>query len=462
MKSLSFRVSIALLAVAVISISLLDVAFLFHSAGAATSERRLAMRAALAEVRAAGARAAGALADIAATYELTLTLTGAGVPPRSTGTAAFELPRAGEHRVDGAFEHEAAALAGAAPYDTVVATRRRDEGLRRAFAWQAPAAAIFAAVAAIIVLLGSWFLRRAVVSPLVRLTELLRGDDRDALSRFTSETTDLVSRLSRAIITQNQRIADDKAQIEQQLRALTESNRQLEATHHQLLRAERLAVVGQLAAGLAHEVGNPLAVLSGFVELLRDPALPEADRAQALSRMSKELDRIHATVRHLLDFSRAPASGEPEGDVCEALQHVRQLLAPQERFRKVQVEWPEPTEPVVVPLAADALTQVLVNLLFNAADAMGGEGRVRVGLMQEDGKVRLEVADSGPGIPAAVLPRIFEPFFTTKPAGSGTGLGLAVCERIIAAAGGDIEAGRGPLGGAALRVTLPARAGRAR
>jgi signal transduction histidine kinase len=222
-----------------------------------------------------------------------------------------------------------------------------------------------------------------------------------------------------------------------------------------LVRAERLAVVGQLAAGLAHEIGNPLAVLSGYMDVLDDPELAAAERADALVRMGRELDRIQVIMRDLLDFSRAPRAAAGAGDVREALGHVEKLLRPQEKFRDVEVSVILPDDAVEVALETDALTQVLLNLLFNAADAMAGSGRVRVVVESGDACVAIQVDDSGPGVAADVVGKIFEPFYTTKAAGQGTGLGLAVCDHIVSSVGGEIALGQSELGGARFTVTLP-------
>ena len=214
-------------------------------------------------------------------------------------------------------------------------------------------------------------------------------------------------------------------------------------------------MVGQLAAGLAHEIGNPLTVIIGFIEVLKSPGLSSAEVADALSRMSRELDRIHHTVRDLLDFSRVSAKPGGVGDVGEVLDHVHRLLAPQERLRGVNLEFQSLSVGICVPIDAAGLTQVLLNLLLNAADAVAGRGRIKVSAEVDRERVRVDIEDSGPGVPDELRTRIFEPFFSTKPAGQGTGLGLAVCESIVTAAGGEIVVGRGALGGARFSVTLP-------
>jgi two-component system, NtrC family, sensor kinase len=134
---------------------------------------------------------------------------------------------------------------------------------------------------------------------------------------------------------------------------------------------------------------------------------------------------------------------------------VHRLLAPQERLRGVNLEFQPLSAGICVPIDAAGLTQVLLNLLLNAADAVAGRGRIKVGAEVDRERVRVDIEDSGPGVPDELKTRIFEPFFSTKPAGQGTGLGLAVCESIVTAAGGEIVVGRGALGGARFSVILP-------
>jgi C4-dicarboxylate-specific signal transduction histidine kinase len=311
-------------------------------------------------------------------------------------------------------------------------------------------------VAASMVLLGMFFMRRAVLAPVARITGLVGRADRDGLSRFGLEAKDDFARLSQAIVTMTRQIDEDRQRIAAQLDELRAAHERLRETQGQLVSAERLAVVGQLAAGLAHEIGNPLAVLTGYVEVLEDDELGAQERARAIAHMTRELDRIHVIMRDLLDFSRMPSSASGEGDVREAMTHVQKLLHPQERLREVDIEVELPQARVGVAMQTDALTQILLNLLLNAADAMAGRGRIRVVVTPGNGVVVITVDDSGPGVASDVADHVFEPFFTTKPAGAGTGLGLAVCHHMVTSVGGQISVTQSDLGGARFTVTLPA------
>jgi signal transduction histidine kinase len=254
-------------------------------------------------------------------------------------------------------------------------------------------------------------------------------------------------------------LAEERARLAAKVAELEAANRQLAEAREGLLRSEKLATVGRLAAGVAHEVGNPLGAISGYAELARmKRADGSADAALVddyLGRIVVEARRIDAIVRDLLDFARpAPLDLGPvalEGALAAAVR----LARVQGRFRDVGLEVDLPAD--LPPARADErrLVQVFLNVLLNAGDAMQGRGVVRVRGRLEAGQVRLDVVDTGPGIPPEHLPRVFDPFFTTKEPGQGTGLGLAICHGILDSMGGRIEAAAAEGGGARFTVRLP-------
>ena len=381
-----------------------------------------------------------ALRQVGTAFDLDLSLRGPhGVLATRPLALPAQLPANAPLFTYGGMEHLGLPLP-VPPWQELVVSRRLDDVLPALYAAHGRALSVLWASFLVMLAAGWLFLRRTVLAPLRRLTAIVQP-------RSSSDSGD---DLSHAAIAMVHTLREDKARIAAQLQAL-------EQAQNQLVRAERLAVVGRLAAGVAHEVGNPLAVLHGFVELLQDGELPAADRAQAVQRMSKELERLHRTVRQLLDYSRVPGEApDRAGDLREALQHTRDLLLPQSRLRGVQLRMPELPQAAPVRVSTDALIQVLLNLALNAADALAGRGVIAVQAEPIAAGWRLQVEDSGPGIDASIVARIFEPFFTTKAAGVGTGLGLAVCERIVTGVGGEIEVGRSALGGACFTLTLPA------
>jgi two-component system NtrC family sensor kinase len=246
-----------------------------------------------------------------------------------------------------------------------------------------------------------------------------------------------------------------------------------------LIRAEKLASVGRLAAGVAHEVGNPLAAVGNYVEVLRrrgaDPDLVAA--------IERETARIDSIVRSLLDYARPRGAQRDPLDVAALVDGAVALLDAQGALRGVGVSVDaEPGLPVVSG-DRSGLEQVFVNLLLNALDATRAGGRISVRTVATrlgeglaggtsgaaapryladvpDGSpaVAVVIEDDGPGVPEDLRERVFDPFFTTKEPGRGTGLGLAIVQRIVHDHGGRIDVGAGSLGGAAFTVTLPAEA----
>ncbi|MHB1435499.1 MAG: sensor histidine kinase [Thermoplasmata archaeon] len=223
------------------------------------------------------------------------------------------------------------------------------------------------------------------------------------------------------------------------------------------IRADRLASLGQLSAGVAHELNTPLANISLLAESLRRRVdLPEVRaRVESIQAQVEEAGRI---VRGLLDFARVTPTSLRRVDLKAAV-HEAVALVEGMRSADVEIQVRLPDEPMGVLADRGQIVQVLTNLLHNAYDAMGDAGRIEIEGRADDSRAEITVADSGPGIPDQDLPRIFEPFFTTKQDGEGTGLGLAVSFRIMAAHHGAIVATNRPTGGACFRITLPRGSG---
>ena len=225
---------------------------------------------------------------------------------------------------------------------------------------------------------------------------------------------------------------------------------------------ERLVLVGQLAAGVAHEVNNPLAyVKANLNHLLREghDVDPE-ELVEVLTETQQGVVRIQQIVSDLRDFSRVGTLQEDErGRLDEALNEAKRLASVRLKTEGDVVLALEPALPEV-RLGQRHMVQVVLNLLLNAEDAVqtarpGAAVRVSVRAWRVGARVRLEVDDNGPGIPPDVMPRLFEPFFTTKPPGKGTGLGLALCREYVSRIGGSLHAENPPGGGARFVVFLP-------
>jgi len=309
----------------------------------------------------------------------------------------------------------------------------------------------------LVTLLAWWLLNRSVAAPVGRLIHAVEQvqSEADEFPTLPGMGTELVA-LQTAI--ERMRFRMDLARGELERRHV-----ELQQAHHDLLtaqkvaqRAEHLAGVGRLAAGIAHEVGNPLAALVGFVQLLSSDRIPEAKKKDVHERLEKELNRISEIIGRLLAYARPAKEALGPVDVAESARSAAELVRADRVYRTVDLEL-ELQEEVGLALAEpNALRQVLVNLLLNAAEAMESQerGRVRVILLASQGHLLLVVEDSGPGIPAEIQSEIFDPFFTTREVGKGTGLGLSVCHGLVRGWGGDIRVGRSELGGARFEVEL--------
>ncbi len=226
----------------------------------------------------------------------------------------------------------------------------------------------------------------------------------------------------------------------------------------QLLHSAKLAAVGKLAAGVAHEINNPLTGVLAYAEDLRDDAAPDDPRRADYEVIVRETLRCRDIVRNLLDFARQEEPDIHAVDLNEVVLRALALVEKLPRFRNLGLE--RRLARVALPVAADSrqLQQVLLNLLINACEATDGEGRVIITSerLAEQPRATVSVADTGPGVPPEARERIFEPFFSTK---QTSGLGLAVSWGIIERHGGAIEVRDRPGGGADFRITLPLAAG---
>jgi PAS domain S-box-containing protein len=229
----------------------------------------------------------------------------------------------------------------------------------------------------------------------------------------------------------------------------------------QIIQTERLAAMGQMIGGFAHELNNPLTSILGMAELLQDSAVSEGARKQ-LTILQQQARRAAEIVQNLQYFARPPAPGRSQVDLNELVQRMLQLQTYPLRKSNITVDFlPEPTIPAVVA-DPNQLMQVFLNLLLNAEQAIRetrekGTIRVRLGrgLPGNADSVWVVFQDDGPGIAPENLAHIFDPFFTTKRPGRGTGLGLSICKTVMREHGGNIEAASAPGGGAVFTITLP-------
>jgi C4-dicarboxylate-specific signal transduction histidine kinase len=311
--------------------------------------------------------------------------------------------------------------------------------------------------------------------------------------------TQEMARLSASVAQMASRLISDQQALAANITSLDETNRLLTEARDAMVRTEKLASVGRLSAGIAHEIGNPLGAIVGYLALIeRGETGPKHELITAAQREAERIDRI---VRGLLDFARPRDTMMRDVDMNTVIADTVELVGTQGRFAGITVDVEPAQKPVIVAADPYQLQQVIVNLFVNAADAMEDSperslhvrcGRRRAAQPVTENPARrkedppginyshrrrlasssrrsmndpettsgmvveLFVRDSGPGIPQELLDQVFEPFVTTKDPGRGTGLGLAVCSRIVESLGGVIRARNVAPHGAEFHVILPA------
>lgn len=234
-----------------------------------------------------------------------------------------------------------------------------------------------------------------------------------------------------------------------------ERTRRLREAQEQVIHKEKIAALGQMAAGVAHEIGNPLSSLSSILRSFAADPGRDGGREEKLRIMQDQIERIANIVREMVDFSRPPSFGRSLVHVNEVLRTAIGIARYDGRFQGVHVITSFDSEIPALKMDGDRLLQVFLNILLNAADAMGGSGTLTLSSRREVRSVSVLFGDNGPGIPEDALPKIFEPFYTTKDVGKGAGLGLSVSHGIMQGMGGSIRAENQAGGGSLFTVGIP-------
>jgi len=230
---------------------------------------------------------------------------------------------------------------------------------------------------------------------------------------------------------------------------------ELRELNEQLIRTEKLAAMGTLSAGVAHEVNNPLASISSLIQMIEKQGNIDNDTAQKLKLISDQISRITQVTKDMTDFARARPGTKKPADINIVLNSSLRLARFDKSFQKLSIII-KLTENLPETLAdSDQLQQVFLNFLLNARDAMSNKGELTISTQQIEKDICIKISDKGEGIEEADLKKIFDPFFTTKSAGKGTGLGLAVCYGIITAHGGRIEVSKNLDVGTSFSIFLP-------
>ncbi len=304
--------------------------------------------------------------------------------------------------------------------------------------------------ALVLTVVGIVLLSRIVVKPIQKLLKMTEGyGEGDLVPVLGESPRNEIGELSRSLGAMLRRLEENKRELKAHIASLEKANKELHQAQGDLIRSEKLASVGRLAAGVAHEIGNPIGICLGYLDLLKKGDGTEEEKSDFLDRMESEISRIHETIRMLLDFSK-PSTGKLQiTRVHEMILDTLNILRPQPMMQDIHVECSLDAEEDRVTADPNRLRQVFLNIIMNAADALGErrpipsveeEGRLTIRTASEAGRVEIRFEDNGPGISNGELSRVFDPFYTTKEPGKGTGLGLSVCYRIVESMGGSIQA----------------------
>ncbi|UCF93271.1 MAG: PAS domain S-box protein [Desulfobacterales bacterium] len=252
-------------------------------------------------------------------------------------------------------------------------------------------------------------------------------------------------------------VDDQPSEKERTIHLLVKDIEQRRLMQEQMAQADRLASIGQLSSGIAHEINNPLSIILGYSQLLLRQASPETERHQDLKTIEKHVRHCKSIVEDLLSFARRSEPKKETVNLNQAIDDVLSFIHRNSDNDKIEIR--KEYDPQIPPLFLDEkkIKQVLINLIMNARHAVGKTGVIRLStaFAPSTREVTINVSDDGYGIEAKNLSRIFNPFFTTKPTGEGTGLGLSVSYGIIKKHGGDILVESKPGEGSVFTVVLP-------
>ncbi len=321
---------------------------------------------------------------------------------------------------------------------------------------------IFAAATIATIVVG-YLLAQSIARPILRIrsvSQAVAGGDlnQDTGVRGADEIGELASAFDIMTLRLRERTAEAVQLYDESVqrnKELGDINARLQSAQAQLIQSEKLATVGQLTAGIVHDVKNPLAVIKGLAEELGEEFGLDPTTRDQLKTIRESASKASTIVTDLLKFARQSTPEMERHDLKETIESSVRLTEYLARKSNVQVKLDLPRTPVMVTYDAQQIEQVLMNLISNAIQAIKNGGAVRINLSEASGAVAIAVQDNGIGIPEKNLQRIFDPFFTTKPEGEGTGLGLSVSFGIITRHRGRIEVDSKPGLGTTFTILLP-------
>jgi len=355
----------------------------------------------------------------------------------------------------------------------------------------------------VLIIFGSFLLSRVLVNPmkdLVRLTK--RISDGDFSETIEVNNKNEIGQLMESFNRMIEKLKENQESLENYLESLESTNKQLKQAQEELIRTEKLASVGRFAAGVAHEVGNPLGAILGYTSILRKEGIGREESEDYMKRIEREIERINKIVRELLDFARPSKCEIHQVEVNKIIESALSLLSYQNNFKNIQTELNLQSDLPLIKGDESQLSQVLINIILNAIDAMTNGGALTIQtkthivenlnadrlqrnyprrrkndpnesdysrmrkmdplavlfkkFTEGDRLVKIRISDTGIGIKNEDLENVFDPFFTTKAPDKGTGLGLSISLRIVESLGGEIRVESEVGKGTTLEVYFPA------
>jgi signal transduction histidine kinase len=323
----------------------------------------------------------------------------------------------------------------------------------------------------VLTFIGIYRLSKVYFQPLARLARRAQDyrEDDEMLFSVRKEDNEL-NKLSGSLNSMLRRISADKEKLRSTVNSLETTNLELKKAQEEIIRAEKLASVGRLSAGIAHEIGNPIGIVMGYLELIKQKDISNAERDEYIHRTEAEIERINTIIRQLLEISRPSNAGLKVVSVHDLIDDIAEVLDMQPLMSSIALERCLEAQNDKVLADSNQLRQVFLNLMINAADAISSEGKAVNGklLIQsslagetpeqpQEPKTHLKImfVDNGPGIPEENIGNIFDPFYTTKEPGKGTGLGLSVSFMIIEGFGGKMTVSSDIGEGTTMTLLLP-------
>lgn len=310
----------------------------------------------------------------------------------------------------------------------------------------------------IIALFGFYILSRRIIRP---VHELIRTAESIGAGKFP-ESADVgrvreINQLHSALRNMYDEIESGKKELRNKIKELEEANAELRSTQRELIEAEKLASLGQLSAGVAHEIGNPLSAINGYVDVMKRSSRTDEDKkTDFLNEIKREVDRVDRIIRTLLDYSRPKKLAPQTLSVNQVIRDTVDILNSQGVLKRISVRFQLEEDIPLIEADPNQLSQVIINLILNSRDAIADSGEITISTQSRpDSTVLINITDNGAGIAEEIRSKIFDPFFTTKEPGHGTGLGLSVSARIVETYGGKISVDSKEGQGSAFKIIFP-------